>query len=180
MRRYLVIAALTGLACVPGLAFSDGFLSLYADPGFTQCTLSDTTPRTVNIYLVELPISGATGIRVRIAADPGFTGVWLDDASPFATVGDSQTDFSAGFGTCENNRFLVLTMTYQLFGTSTCIQLSIAAVSGFIYPICTDCSFGQDNCSGVYPLHINCDGSFGCSPLAVESATWGAVKALYR
>ena len=79
-----------------------------------------------------------------------------------------------------DNRFLVLTMTYELIGTSTCSELSIVAVPDFSEPICTGCWFSEEPCWGYDPVHVNCEGAFNCNPVAVEPTTWGRVKALYR
>jgi len=180
MKAKLIVAAIVGLACAPALAFGGGYLSLYSDAALTGCTLSDTAPGVVNVYVTDL-VYGFSGLRFRIAASPGFTGVWLSDTSPFTTIGNSQTDMSIGMGSCQEGQVLVLTMAYQLFGTSTCSQLSFAAApaTGLSQPICLDCSFDME-CSGYTSLHVNCSGSFGCNPLPVEPSTWGSVKAFYR
>ena len=108
------------------------------------------------------------------------TGVWTGETSPFVTVGNSRTDLSMGFGICETGQFTVLTMTYQLFGTSACSTISIAAPQNFLVPLCLACLFGEYPCEGYGTLHVNCDGSFNCNPLPAEPSTWGSVKALYR
>jgi len=182
MRLLLTAALIAGicLTCVPNVAHSFGRLSLYSDPAFTECTLSDAAPGVVKVYMAEWSDYGATGLRFRIAGSPGFTGVWLSETSPFVTIGNSQTDLSMGFGFCLTSRFLVLTITYQMFGTSTCSQLSIVGAQGFSEPICTGCIFSEEPCYGYDPLHVNCSGPFNCNPLPVEPSTWGRVKSLYR
>jgi hypothetical protein len=175
----VVIAGIC-LAGVPSAATSSGRLSLYTDASFTNCALADAAPGVVTVYMAEWSDYGATGLRFRIAGSPGFTGVWLSETSPFVTVGNSKTDLSIGFGLCLTNRFLVLTMSYQMFGTSTCSQLSIVAAAGQREPICTACSFGEYPCYGYDPLHVNCGGSFECNPVSTEPSTWGRVKSLYR
>jgi hypothetical protein len=72
MKAQLIVATIAGLTCAPALAFGDGYLSLYSDAAFTECTLSDTSPKVRNVYLVEL-VSGAVGLRFRIGGSPGFT-----------------------------------------------------------------------------------------------------------
>lgn len=166
------------LLLLPIAAFA-GRVEIYADPALTQCSLSDTSPRTANVYVSETGYYGDVGLRFRIEPSPGFTGVWISETSPFVTVGNSQTDLSIGFGSCRYGQFTVLTTTYQLFGTSSCSTLSIAAANGFPWPICVYCA-GEYFCDGYLALHINCDGSANCNPLATEPTTWGRVKALYR
>lgn len=181
MRRLLSAAVIAG-ACLTGLstqAHATHRISIYSDATLSECTLSDASPRVTSVYVAETS-DQATGLRFGVAADPGFTGVWLAETSPFTTIGNSQTDLSIGFGACMAGQFLVLTIDYQLFGTSTCSNLSIVAAPGFLEPICTSCLFHEVPCSGLDPLHVNCSGSFDCNPVPVESSTWGRVKALYR
>jgi hypothetical protein len=154
-------------------------LSIYSDVALTDCTLSDTSPNIVNVYVAENSFYGAIGFRVSIGASPGFTGVWLGETSPFQKLGTSPTDLSVVFGSCRTGSFLVLTMSYQLFGTSTCSNLAVAAASGLLAPVCLDC-FDEAPCVGNVSLHVNCTGLFDCNPVPVEPSTWGRVKALYR
>lgn len=179
MKTKLVLAAIVGLACTPALALSQENLRLYADPAFTQCTLSDAAPGVVSVY-VAMTVSDADWVRFRVAASSGFTGVWLSDASPFFLLGSSQTDLGVAFNNCLGGTFLVLTMAYQLFGTSTCSELAIAPPVGFPVPFFDSCFFAEYPLWHNSPLHVNCDGSLDCNPVPVESSTWGRVKALYR
>jgi hypothetical protein len=133
----------------------------------------------VTVY-AALTVFGADGVRFRVAASPGFTGVWLSDATPYYKVGSSPTDLEVGFNKCLIGTNLVATITYQVFGTSTCSDLSIAAPAGFIAPFFDDCGFEEIPLFNNGPLHVNCSGSFNCSPVATEPTTWGRVKSLYR
>jgi hypothetical protein len=175
-RLSIVFIALS-LVMIPLIALA-GRVEIYADPALTQCTLSDTSPRTANIYVSETAYLDE-GVRFRVAASSGFTGVWLSEVSPFYSEGNSQSDVSIIFGTCLESQVTVLTATYQLFGTSTCSTLSVAAANGFREPICFHCNF-EYPCEGYISLHVNCAGSSDCNPLAIEPTTWGRVKALYR
>lgn len=176
--RAVLSTVLIAVICVLSVPARAGRLQIYSDAALTQCTLSDAAPATVNIYVAEHSWDGATGSRFRIAASGGFTGAWLGEISPFVTIGTSPTDVSIGYGYCGVGTFLVLKMTYQLFGTSTCSTLSVAPAVGFPVPICTYCFFGEYPCEGYDDLHVNCSGT--CGPVATEPATWGKVKALYR
>jgi hypothetical protein len=180
MRLLLSAAVIAGicLASVPGVVKAQGSLRLYTDPAFTQCTLSDTAPGVVSVHVV-MTVGDADWVQFRVAASPGFTGVWMADASPFVLVGSSQTDLTVVFNNCKVGRFLIVTITYQLFGTSTCSELAIAPPVGFTEPIYDSCSFTFYPLFNNSPLHVNCSGSFDCNPVAVEPTTWGQVKALY-
>jgi hypothetical protein len=181
MKLLLSAAVIAGvcLATLSTRAHATFRISLYSDAALSECTLSDASPSVINVYVAETS-DEATGLQFRVAADPGFTGVWVSDSSPFFTIGNSQTDLSIGFGACMVGHFQVLTIRYQLFGTSTCSKLSIVATPGFAEPLCTACSFVEVRCSGYEALHVNCSGSFDCNPVPVEPSTWGSVKALYR
>lgn len=180
MRLLLSAALIAGLllTCVPGVVKAQGSLRLYTDPAFTQCTLSDTAPGVVSVYVVETAYI-SLAVWFRVAASPGFTGVWLSDATPYTKTGSSQTGLGVHFSRCLSGRWLVATITYQLFGTSTCSQLAIAPGEGLAFPICFDC-FDELPCFNNNPLYVNCDGSFNCNPVATEPSTWGRVKSLYR
>jgi hypothetical protein len=180
MNAKLIFAVFAGLACSPALVAGFGRVSIYSDEALSECTLSDTSPRVATIYVSESSSLGATGLRFRIAESAGFTGVWLGETTPYSAVGNSRTDLSLGFGTCMLGHFPVLTVDYQLFGTSTCSDLAIVAAVGFQVPICTGCTADEQLCTGYDPLHVNCIGPFTCAQLATESTTWGKVKSLYR
>jgi hypothetical protein len=171
----VVLIVLIGAMGVPARA---GRLQIYSDAALTDCTLSDAVSATVNIYVADYDWDGSTGARFRIAASNGFTGVWLGETSPFTTVGTSPTDFSVGYANCMVGKWLILKMTYQLFGSSACSTLSIAPAVGFPVQFCTYCSFGEYPCWGFDDLHVNCGGN--CSPVATAPATWGKIKSLYR
>lgn len=159
---------------VTSVAHADRML-LFSDAALTDSTLTDDAPRTVTIHVVHTDFWG-TGSRFRIATDPGFTGVWVGDSSPYFTVGNSNIDVSIAYAACLQGPVLVLTATYQLFGTSSaCSGLHIAPGEGQLCVIatsgggCIDAVCVRDLGS----LHVNC-------PVATEPSTWGKVKALYR
>lgn len=168
------------LLILPVHVLGFGTMSMHSDAGLNDCTLSDASPGLANVYIAEYSDDGATGVRFRVAASTGFTGVWLGETSLFTTIGSSPADVSIGFNQCMVGKFVVLSMTYQLFGTSTCSDLSIVAPPGFPEPLCSWCVFHEAPCSAFRPLHVNCEGPFECNPVATESTTWGRVKALYR
>ncbi|HKW14439.1 MAG TPA: hypothetical protein VJS69_08140 [Candidatus Krumholzibacteria bacterium] len=152
-------------------------LHIYSDAALTDSTISDSSPRIVNFYVVEKGyFSGATGVRFSTEPTAGFTGVWLGDATSYFKMGTSPTDIAVGYAACIPPPILVITMTYQLYGTSApCSELRIAppaCCSGVVAPD-VDCSFGEGQITDLRSLHINC-------PVVTEPTTWGRVKALYR
>lgn len=151
-------------------------LFIYSDAALTQSSLDDNTPQTVTLYVAGY-LFGSTGLRFSIKPTSGFTGVWLGDTSPFAKIGQSPTDIAIAFNDCiYSSSFVVLTISYQLFGTSAaCSELRTAPADGFSSAISlsTGCGFAEVPVKTVSSIRISC-------PVATESTTWGQVKALYH
>jgi hypothetical protein len=152
-------------------------MHIYSDAALTDSTLNDNSSRTVNLYVVEKGhFGGATGVRFAVEPTPGFSGVWLSDATSYYKVGNSQTDISVAYALCLPPPIVVITMAYQLFGTSSpCSELRVVPPDGFQFVISADvdCSFAEAGITDLRSLRINC-------PVATEPTTWGRVKALYR
>jgi len=151
-------------------------LQIFSDAALSETSIADNAPRIVNLYVVYSGFNGATGLRFSIKPGPGFTGVWLGETTSFGKAGSSPTDISIGFASCLPPPILVLTMTYQLFGTSSaCSELRTAPPDGFLVAIAadSDCFFAELPIRDLQGLHVNC-------PVATEPTTWGRVKALYR
>ncbi len=175
MKHHLLIGVLI-LMFVASPADAAHKLQIFSDVGLSETSIADNTQRTVDLYVVYSGFLGATGLRFSVKPGLGFTGVWLGDTSSFFTLGSSQTDISISFTSCLPPPILVLTMRYQLFGTSTaCSELRTAPPDGFPFAIAgdTDCFFAELPIRDLQSLHVNC-------PVAIEPSTWGRVKALYR
>lgn len=173
MKTKLILAALVCLASTPALGQGDGGVAIYSDAALTDAVLSDTSPRIANIYVAQTNSAGTTGIRFRVEASPGFTGVWLGETSPFTIWGTSPMDIALGYNNCQVGNFLILTMSYQLFGTSTCSNLSVAGSGPFPHPWCVTCFASDGPCLPSNSFQVNC-------ALPIAPTTWGSVKALYR
>ena len=177
MKRYALLLFLALVTIAPAAHAGMWKLQIFSDVAMTDSTISDNAPRIVNLYVVEIgSFWGATGVRFSTEPTAGFTGVWLGDSSAFVTVGNTQTDLSVGYGACIPPPIVVVTMSYQLFGTSeACSQLRIVPADNFRWVISgdVDCFFAEGIITDLGNLHVNC-------PVAVEPTTWGAVKALYR
>ena len=126
-------------------------LLIFSDPVFTQDTVADVAPGVVTLYVVNKDHAGQTGVIFSIKPGPGFTGVWLGETSPYTKVGQSATRIDVGYGTCLLPPVLVLTMTYQLFGTSSpCSELRTAPADGFTINrwLIDGLQFRRDACCG--------------------------------
>ena len=150
-------------------------LVIFSDEALTDSTLTDDAPRTVSLYVVHKNFDYGTGVRFATVADPGFTGVWLSETSSYYVMGKSTSDIAVSYGLCRPSPVVVLTLVYQMFGTSdTCSELRVAPAAGFSDAVCYSrggCFF--ENACQTGALYVNC-------PVAVEPTTWGKVKSLYR
>lgn len=169
MRRILILVLVC--VCLAGFAEARKVL-IFSDLAFTDSTLTDNTPRVVNLYVVHTDFTHSVGVRFATEASAGFTGVWLSETSAYFTVGNSTTDISIAYGACLEPPVLALTMSYQLFGSSSCSSLGVVPPNGFPFIVCDEGCFGEYTCDGG-AMKVNC-------PVATEPTTWGKVKALYR
>ena len=173
--RTLAAVALVLLG-VASSADAERSLSIFSDAALTNSSLDDNVPGIVSLYVVDTGFQGATGVRFSTEPTAGFTGVWMSDASPYVSIGNSQTRIDIGYGTCYPAPVLALTMTYQMFGTSSaCSELRIVPPDGWTWVVApdVDCSFMEGIITDLRSLRVNC-------ALATEPTTWGRVKALYR
>ncbi|HET6350124.1 MAG TPA: hypothetical protein VFH88_13675 [Candidatus Krumholzibacteria bacterium] len=177
MKRLVLMILACGLLATSSARAGYWELHIYSDAVLTDSTISDNSPRIVNFYVVEKGyFRGATGVRFSTEPTAGFTGVWLGDETSYYKVGNSPTDIAVAYAACIPPPILVITMTYQLYGTSTpCSELLIAppaCCTGVVAPD-VDCSFTEGQITDLRSLRINC-------AVPVEPTTWGKVKALYR
>jgi hypothetical protein len=150
-------------------------LLIYSDAALTNVTLNDNAPRIANLYVVH-DMFGGTGIRFRVAPGAGFAGVWLGETTPFVKIGNSVSDVSVGYGLCLSGPYLILTISYQLFGTSAaCSGVQVAPAAGFPCVIIgsVGCAFVEMCVYDLGAVHVNC-------AVPTEPTTWGKVKSLYR
>jgi len=174
MKRYVLLAIV--FFTLPRVATAGEKLLLYSDATMTSSSISDDTPRIANFYVVNTDMTGQVGLRFSVKPGPGFTGVWLSDNSSYSTVGNTPTDISVGYGLCLPGPVLVVTVSYQLFGTSSpCSELRVAPADGFpvVVAASSGCFFIEVPILEIGRIDVNC-------PLATEATTWGKVKSLYR
>jgi len=92
---------------------------MFADQAGTNCSITDTAPGLLPIYVVHIVDAGATAIQY-IAAKPAcMTSTYLSDTNPFGvTIGNSQTGVSVGYGTCRSGAIHCQTISYFASGTT--------------------------------------------------------------
>jgi len=171
-------AILLLLAVVVSAQLPGGAIHLYSDPAFTDTTATDNAPGTLTIYGVwRGGPPGGVGWWFKLRESPGFTGAWTGDTPHTSGVfGDTRTGIHLVETSCLASPAHIVTVTYQVVGTSLpCQTISVAAASDAGIRI-NSCG-GQGMLASASELLVN--PGAGCV-VAVETRTWGGVKALYR
>jgi hypothetical protein len=182
----LLIAAITAANAGAARAFL-GPISIFSDTGGTNCLVTDHQPGMISLYIVQRYSSGAVASQFRVETSDGFTGVYVSHsvAPGFLDLGSPPDDYSVSYSGCVTGDFLVATLIYQGFGTSAaCSHIEIrpaptSPVPGEIAIV--DCSSNLVAGTTFGPAVVNYQGEclVWCIG-AVESSTWGKIKAMYR
>ena len=200
--KYLLSVLALLIPSVSSAQFGGGAVGVYPDLTTAYCSIHDVPgPRT--FYVVHRITFGSIGSRFRIEHSSGFTGTLLSSSSPFANVsGDPMTGVTVIYdGTCQPGNFHILTVNYMLYGGSPdCSWVRTAAhsesTSGSVevwdcnFQLLTadwegthvDPGYGGPECPNDidYEEHTHFCCPYSEPVLSTRSATWGAVKALYR
>jgi len=131
-------------------------IGLYSDASGTSCTLADKGAGLRNVYVVLNGPKEYTGMRFAATKPPCFNATWMYDTTPYASIGNSQTDVSIGFGGCTPAPIMAMTITYMSSG-STQGCCSYAAVKPInVYAMqATDCGFNTQIPTGEPALGIS-------------------------
>jgi hypothetical protein len=185
---------------IPALASAQGgVVGVYADPASGYCLVTDT-PGQKTLYVMHKFTVGSVSSHFRVELSAGFTGALTSWSAPGGTLeGDLLTGATVTYDECTAGSFIILELQFMMFGTSDeCSWVRIAAD-----PASVDGMVDVYNCelqrtpAAWTGTHVQHDPFLFCPdltvedhtppsclpftpPLAVESATWGAVKALYR
>jgi hypothetical protein len=166
MKKVLIL--IVPLLMVANVAAAD-HIGIYRDASGTSCLLTPgftTTTAVIHIYSL-----GATGVRFRVdfANAPG--SVFFAFSTPYVPVGALDTDLSIGYGACLSPTIMIGTIVMLLNSG----YLDVKPAIGFANILYTDCDFAEKLATGGRAWT-----EFDYCAFAVEPATWGKVKALYR
>jgi hypothetical protein len=182
MKRALLLSL--GIILASGLAYGQaGFIGLFTDFGYTDCSLVDT-PGEVSVFAIHKASAGATASQFRIAVDPGMTCTTVEVINNFpTTLGDPASGISISYGFCYPSDILLFTWVFSCSGTSApCSIMEVvpdpAAASGTIEVF--DCNqFKLVGGGGI--MYVNPDGSCDCGEVVPsEDTSWGQIKSLYQ
>ena len=199
MRFLLRVSFLLLLLTTAPAARAD-VIGVFADLTASYCQVTDT-PGSKTLYVMHKYTLGSTGSRFRIELSDGFTGTLVSAPSPYSNVtGDPLTGVTINYdNTCITGSEEILELHFLFFGTSPeCSWVRAAA-----HPLSADGQLDAYDCAfarvpaGWGGTHVQSNPNIWCPdrgggpdapyycwpytpPLPTASATWGAVKALYR
>jgi hypothetical protein len=166
MKKFLCIIFL--IAISSGLAAGQaGYIGLFFDPVYTDCTYIDAGPALVPVYVVHKVAPGVTGARFMVVPDGGFSMTYAGEIPHRTTYGTATTGVCIEYGDCLASDILLLTINYFAMGISpACSGLIVvpdpAAPSGLIEVM--DCE-GNVYEGGGSLVYINPDGSCDCGDI---------------
>lgn len=177
----VAFAALLLLALAVGpVRAQAGFIGLYTDHAYTDCTAIDPASNPLQVHVVHMATPGATASRFKLRTGGGFAMTYLAE-SCVGCFGDlfNGIHFPSYFS-CVSSPIWLASITYYTQGLSeVCSYLEVipdpASATGTIEVI--DCG-GQTLVGGSSTLYVNPDGTCECG-IPTGTTNWGRVKALY-
>lgn len=181
------LLALAGMLIAGSAAGQGSPPVLYPATGSGGCVLVDTGGQaTVQINLDALLAFPTRAAKFNTAASPGFTGtiVAFEFAPGILGLGNPTDGFLVEYQECLQSSMPLVTLTYQLFGTSaSCGTISVVPYPGEQSIIVGDCDGQSIATHSLGPIIVNpgdgCSSQPWCA-LATQQSTWGRVKALYH
>jgi hypothetical protein len=194
---FLILATIPIIvAGLAGIAHAQYTIEASAIDDAYDCQLM-SVPGIRTVYVRESFNFGSTAARFKLGLEPGSTWTYVSETHPFpSTLGNTQTGISVCYGSCLVGNILIASVTYMSYGTDqNCSKVLIqphpdaetveimkcdgnpnAAYSRDLY---IETSAGFCGCPDAH-LIPGIAKHFGCTPVATENSTWGAIKALYR
>jgi hypothetical protein len=184
--KSVLSVALIALVCASP-AFAQDKIELYADVNRASCSISEPiSPPIVQVHVFITGPTSVTGVRFKAPKPACWVGAtWLGDMTTYGGIGNSQTDWSVGFGQCLSTTpaAYVGAISYLISNQAQpCCEVTAVPSIEFVITDCT-ANFVEHELGTTKPLIVNPDQSCGCQSgltTATEASTWGRVKSLYR
>jgi hypothetical protein len=180
MKRLVLASMLLEIAVSPALA---DWIGVFDDPAGLDCEATDVTAGIKFVYVVHQTFAGATGLEFRVDADQTtFSYVSTQIGVGFVSFGEANTGISIAYNECVTGTFVACRVGYDVLGTTApCAHVILVENPWGVPPvrIYTDC-VGDPKPFVGGQLIVNANESCRCDIDAVEPATWGSIKALYR
>jgi len=184
MKKLMLASMLLAIAVSPALA-SD-WIGAFEDPAGFDCEMTDVAAGSKFVYIVHHTDAGSTGSEFLVNADQTtFSYASTQIGAGFFALGEANTGISIAYNACVTGTFgtfVACRVTYDILGTTApCARVILDEDPNAVPPvrIYADCLGGFKPFVGGQ-LTVNPNGSCSCGDFAVEPATWGSIKALYR
>jgi hypothetical protein len=174
-------------------------ITLYADAEGSDCSVTDTAPAIVAVYMFHVGSGVRKASRFMAPKPACWTGaVWVGDviAPDTEHIGSTQGDFAVNYNVAGVSCFNVpralpiyigkINYFLTSIGPSCCeypvLPSPNSEIPGSVITIvCDNPPFGTLIAIGAGKATINENEDCPCNPpLAIEESTWGRVKALYH
>jgi hypothetical protein len=181
-RKTLWLLTLLVALPVAGAHGQAGYIGLFADPGGTQCSVSDPGVGEVNVYVIHQGTLGAAASQWRVVSGGGFAMAYAGETWAYPVVGDTRGGASVSYGSCLGAPNLLCTITFLTLGASPpCSYLEVvpdpASAGGTIEVV--DCASSRLSAPGGR-LYVNPNESCPCGQAnAVTATDWGRIKAMF-
>jgi len=121
MKRLATLTCLLFLVTELALAQGGGSVCLFSDPLGTNCTLSDTAPGALSVYVIHTQAPGVKAVQFSVPKPSCMHQArFLCDLPVFAvTIGNSQDGVLVNYGTCRLGPVHVMTILYLVAGTTS-------------------------------------------------------------
>jgi hypothetical protein len=143
-------------------------------------------PNFIDTYIIHKHTGGAAAAQFTISADGGSTlSLFQVNAGPDMLLLGDASDLSIAYGGCKTGDIYLVNVRYFGSGNSpACARLTLTPAPTTPIPgqvAAVDCNLPNGNLfvPGTGVAHINPSPTCLCD-VAVNTATWGAIKALYR
>lgn len=172
-------------------------IELSMSPYGRDCQMiNDSGPGLRTVYVNHVYTFGSRGARFKLSLDPGATLMYVSETHAYSmTVGNTQDGISICYGACVVGG-MIASVTYMYLGsTVNCPRLRVVPHPDAETVDVIDC-YGVPQVASVSDMFVVAPGQgcgcpisrtipgaagfFDCTPLPIESKTWGGIKALYR
>lgn len=164
-------------------------IEMFASEDRSSCKLTDNGNGLQSVYLFQTGDASGTAVQFKARIPDCWTGAtWVADriATPYLSLGNSQSDLSVAYTRCEEPPILIARIDYFSTGQSSpCCNLEITAAPHTDGVTVVGCDFAPHIAEVGHIVVVNETAACPCGepatdPVSVEKTTWGRIKAMYR
>jgi len=185
MKKVLILAL--GVMMIASLSYAQQpFIGVFQDMGGTDCNLEVPAPNLYSVYVIQ---KGQPGISCSLMAvnNHDMTLAGVNVMTPLS-IGNLFTGIEFSYGVCDNDGIVLCQVNYTYFlgAHPACGSVEIVdhPMAGGI--LVADCTLPSPVLQFAQGGLLTVNGDSGCpdicawtEPNAVETSSWGQIKALY-